>query len=104
MSPTTTIADYIFTRLKRLGVESIHGVPGDYNLALLDYVEPNGLHWVGNCNELNAGYAADGYARIKSLGALITTFGKCALEDSSNAKKDIEADCVLAQELASSVQ
>jgi pyruvate decarboxylase len=41
----------------------------------MDEVEDFGLHWVGNCNELNAGYAADGYARIKGLRALITTFG-----------------------------
>lgn len=34
-------------------------------LALLDYIPANGLRWVGNCNELNAAYAADGYARIK---------------------------------------
>ena len=74
MSSTIELAKYLFTRLKQLGVQSVHGVPGDYNLALLDYVEPD-LHWVGNCNELNAGYAADGYSRIKGLGALITTFG-----------------------------
>jgi pyruvate decarboxylase len=75
MSNTTTLAEYLFQRLHQLGVGSIHGVPGDYNLTLLDYVEPAGIHWVGNCNELNAGYAADGYARIKGIGALITTFG-----------------------------
>lgn len=34
-----------------------------------------GLRWVGNTNELNAGYAADGYSRINGLGVLITTFG-----------------------------
>ena len=28
----------------------------------------------GDCNELNAAYAADGYARKKGVGALITTF------------------------------
>lgn len=33
------------------------------------------LKWIGNCNELNAAYAADGYARIKGITALITTFG-----------------------------
>ena len=33
------------------------------------------LKWIGNCNELNAAYAADGYARIKGIAALITTFG-----------------------------
>lgn len=72
---TIKLAEYLFARLKQLGVDSIHGVPGDFNLTLLDYVEPSGLKWVGNANELNAGYAADGYARIKGVGALITTFG-----------------------------
>ncbi len=38
-------------------------------------VEPAGLDWVGNTNELNAAYAADGYARVHGAGALITTFG-----------------------------
>ncbi|KAL7620319.1 hypothetical protein AAE478_009313 [Parahypoxylon ruwenzoriense] len=75
MPDTIKLADYLFTRLKQLGVGAIHGVPGDYNLTLLDYVEPAGLDWVGNANELNAGYAADGYARIKGIGAIITTFG-----------------------------
>lgn len=75
MPETVKLAEYLFTRLRQLGVETIHGVPGDYNLELLDYVEPSGLHWTGSCNELNGGYAADGYARIKGVGALITTFG-----------------------------
>ncbi|KAJ1556274.1 Pyruvate decarboxylase 1 [Cladochytrium tenue] len=69
------IGEYLFRRLKQVGVESIHGVPGDYNLRLLDFVEENGLKWVGNANELNAGYAADGYARLKGLGVVVTTFG-----------------------------
>ncbi|KAF5128653.1 Pyruvate decarboxylase [Metarhizium anisopliae] len=75
MSDSITLADYLFTRLRQLGVCAIHGVPGDYNLELLDHVEPAGLKWVGNTNELNAAYAADGYSRIKGIGALITTFG-----------------------------
>ncbi|KAG5939801.1 hypothetical protein E4U60_000733 [Claviceps pazoutovae] len=73
--PPVKLAEYLFTRLRQLGVESIHGVPGDFNLTMLDYVEPAGLTWVGNANELNAAYAADGYARIKGLGAIVTTFG-----------------------------
>lgn len=72
---TVKLAEYLFTRLRQLGIKGIHGVPGDYNLTLLDYVTPQGLQWIGNCNELNAGYAADAYARIKGVGALITTFG-----------------------------
>ncbi|KAH0368663.1 pyruvate decarboxylase, partial [Aureobasidium melanogenum] len=72
---TITLADYVFARLHQLGIRSIFGVPGDYNLRLLDFVEPAGLHWVGNCNELNSAYAADAYARIHGVSALITTFG-----------------------------
>lgn len=62
---TTTLAEYLFKRLHQLGVDSIFGLPGDYNLQLLDYVAPSRLRWVGTGNELNAGYAADGYSRIK---------------------------------------
>lgn len=69
------LAEYIFRRLIQLGLGSVHGVPGDYNLTVLDYLKPLGLHWAGNANELNAGYAADGYGRIKGIAAIITSFG-----------------------------
>ncbi|KAF2025159.1 thiamine pyrophosphate enzyme [Setomelanomma holmii] len=75
MSETIPLASYLFTRLRQLGIGSVHGVPGDFNLELLDYIPLASLLWVGSVNELNAGYAADGYARIKGLGALVTTFG-----------------------------
>ncbi|KAI9822429.1 MAG: Pyruvate decarboxylase 1 [Pycnora praestabilis] len=69
------VAEYLFRRLHEVGVRSVHGVPGDYNLVALDYVPKAGLNWVGNVNELNAGYAADGYARVKGISAIVTTFG-----------------------------
>jgi hypothetical protein len=49
------VAEYLFTRLHQIGVRSVHGVPGDYNLVALDYIKKTGLKWVGNVNELNAG-------------------------------------------------
>lgn len=71
-----TIANYLLQRLAELGINDIFGVPGDYNLSFLDHIVGfDGLSWVGNCNELNASYAADGYARIKGTAALVTTFG-----------------------------
>ena len=71
-----SLADYLLLRLKSLGINEIFGVPGDYNLAFLDkIIDFKGLNWVGNCNELNAAYAADGYARIKGSAAIVTTFG-----------------------------
>ena len=49
------IVEYLFHRLHELGIRSVHGVPGDYNLVALDYLPKAGLRWVGNVNELNAG-------------------------------------------------
>jgi TPP-dependent 2-oxoacid decarboxylase len=54
----------------------VFGVPGDYTLGLLDHVVAHErVAWVGTTNELNAGYAADGYGRARGIGALLTTFG-----------------------------
>lgn len=70
------IGDYLIKRLHELNVDCVYGVPGDYNLGFLDLIEDSkDVKWVGNCNELNAAYAADGYARIKGMGAIVTTFG-----------------------------
>ncbi|AQZ15833.1 hypothetical protein BZL39_I05820 [Zygosaccharomyces parabailii] len=71
-----TLGRYLFERLKQVDTNTIFGVPGDFNLSLLDKIyEVQGLRWAGNANELNAAYAADGYARVKGMAALITTFG-----------------------------
>lgn len=50
-----TAARFLWRRLREIGVDSVHGVPGDYNLSLLDSISTEELKWVGNCNELNAG-------------------------------------------------
>lgn len=71
-----TVGDYLLDRLAELGVTEVFGVPGDFNLQLLDHVVAHDrVRWVGNANELNAGYAADGYGRLRGMSALITTFG-----------------------------
>jgi TPP-dependent 2-oxoacid decarboxylase len=71
-----TVGNYLADRLVDAGADRIFGVPGDYTLTLLDYLTARpGLAWTGCANELNAGYAADGYARMRGIGALCTTFG-----------------------------
>jgi len=60
MSAKIPLVQYLFRRLKQYGVHSMHGVPGDFTLKALDHLKPSGIQWIGNCNELNAGYAADG--------------------------------------------
>jgi len=70
------VADYLMQELSKLGIEDVFGLPGDYNFNILYAIDdtPN-MNWVGCTNELNAGYAADGYARVKGYGALVTTSG-----------------------------
>lgn len=71
-----TVADYLLDRLAGCGIGHLFGVPGDYNLQFLDHViDHPTLRWVGCANELNAAYAADGYARMSGAGVLLTTFG-----------------------------
>lgn len=71
----TTVGTYIAQRLQDLGVEDYFAIPGDYNLGLLDELLKNEtLNMINCCNELNAGYAADGYARIKGIAALVVTY------------------------------
>nr|POE56216.1 pyruvate decarboxylase [Quercus suber] len=71
------LARYLWERIHQIGVNHIFGVPGDFNLTLLDHIyDVDGLEWVGNTNELNAAYAADGYARVRrGAGCLVTTHG-----------------------------
>jgi len=70
------LGDLIINVIKQLNVGHIFGVPGDYNLRFLDFIEESKeLEWIGNCNELNASYAADGYARENGIGVLVTTHG-----------------------------
>ncbi|MEI4271515.1 thiamine pyrophosphate-binding protein [Klenkia sp. LSe6-5] len=75
---TVTVAGYLGTRLRQLGVDHLFGVPGDFNLDLLDGLADGGAGgpaWVGSPNELGAGYAADAYARVRGLGVVVTTYG-----------------------------
>ncbi|WP_353485859.1 alpha-keto acid decarboxylase family protein [Apilactobacillus xinyiensis] len=71
-----TVSDYLLDVIKHLGEDEIFGVPGDYNLQFLDHItHRNDMQWIGNANELNASYVADGYAREKGMATFVTTFG-----------------------------
>ncbi len=71
-----TVIQYVLRRLGEIGVKDVFGVPGDYAFAVNDAIcnDPD-VKWIGCCNELNAAYAAEGYARINGAGALCTTYG-----------------------------
>jgi indolepyruvate decarboxylase len=70
-----TVIQHAFSRLYELGVTDVFGVPGDYAFPINDAVcADSRLRWIGSCNELNGAYAADGYARIRGVAALNTTY------------------------------
>jgi len=71
----TTVSTYLLTRLQQAGLGHVFGVPGDYVLSFMDRIVESGLELVGTCNELNAGYAADAYARVKGIGCGCVTWG-----------------------------
>ncbi|TQD94259.1 hypothetical protein C1H46_020073 [Malus baccata] len=74
-SSDATLGRHIARRLVQIGVTDVFTVPGDFNLTLLDHlIAESGLTNIGCCNELNAGYAADGYARSRGVGACVVTF------------------------------
>jgi indolepyruvate decarboxylase len=73
---STTVIGYLLSRLKQIGVTDYFGVPGDFSFPVTDAIcSSSDLRFIGTCNELNAAYAADGYARIKGISAISTTFG-----------------------------
>src|ERR1700756_967448 len=72
----TTVKQHVLSRLHDIGVKDVFGVAGDFAFPIDDAVSSNrNLRWVGCCNELNAAYAADGYARAHGVAALCTTYG-----------------------------
>ena len=75
-----SVGNFLLRRLQEVGIRHLFGVPGDYNLKLMQQLEDRGEPgWVGNCNELNASYATDAYARINGIGAMSVTHGVGAL-------------------------
>ncbi|MGO7209044.1 thiamine pyrophosphate-binding protein, partial [Rhizobium ruizarguesonis] len=71
MGETYTVGQYLVDRLRELGLGHLFSVAGDYSIEWVNsYVEKSGIQVIEEVNELNAGYVADGYARLKGIGAL----------------------------------
>ena len=73
------VARYLATRLAQMGVGHLFAVPGDYAGHFLTTIDNEGksigIQRVGTCNEMEAGYSADAYARLRGAGAACVTFG-----------------------------
>jgi indolepyruvate decarboxylase len=76
MIKATKVADYIVERIAAEGISHCFGVAGDYVFPICDAVDSSPkVKWIGCANELNASYAAGGYARIRGAAMLATTYG-----------------------------
>lgn len=75
----STVARYLAVRLAEMGIGHLFAVPGDYAGHFLTTIDNEGgeigIARVGTCNELEAGYSADAYARLRGAGAACVTFG-----------------------------
>lgn len=66
--------------LEALGAEVVFGLPGVHALAMWEGLRTSGLRYAGFRTELNAGFAADGYARASGAPApLLLSTGPGAL-------------------------
>ncbi len=76
VAQANNVAEYVIARLVDLGITECFGVPGDYAFGIDRAAIKNPLlKYIGCNNELNASYAADGYARMKGAAMLTTTSG-----------------------------
>jgi indolepyruvate decarboxylase len=80
MSDPYTVGQYLVDRLQQVGLGHLFSLAGDYSIRWVNgYVAPSQITVIEEVNELNAGYAADGYARLKGIGALCVTYSAGAL-------------------------
>jgi len=80
MTAKYTVGQYLVDRLHQLGLDHLFSIAGDYSIDWVNnYVQPGPIKVIEEVNELNAGYAADGYARLKGIGALCVTYSAGAL-------------------------
>ncbi|MCF6442850.1 thiamine pyrophosphate-dependent enzyme [Pseudoalteromonas luteoviolacea] len=71
-----TVADYLLWRLKQFGLDKVFQVPGDYVQEFMTALDNfPGIDAVGDVTELGAGYAAEGYARYRGIGAVSVQYG-----------------------------
>ncbi|KZN43620.1 hypothetical protein N474_20375 [Pseudoalteromonas luteoviolacea CPMOR-2] len=75
MDTQYTVGQYLTERLEQLGLKHLFSIAGDYTIEWINkHIEPSSIELVEEVNELNAGYATDGYARLNGIGAMCFTY------------------------------
>src|SRR5919108_1839596 len=74
MKKPGSIGEYLIQRLHAHGVRHVFGIPGDYVLGFYEQLLRSPIRIINTCDEQGAGFAADGYARMRGLGAVCVTY------------------------------
>src|SRR5919201_102870 len=74
MKNPASIGQYLINQLYAHGVRHVFGIPGDYVLGFYEQLVRSPIRIVNTCDEQGAGFAADGYARVRGLGAVCVTY------------------------------
>jgi indolepyruvate decarboxylase len=69
-----TVGSFLFEYLHRLGVKTAFGLPGDFVLPTIRWLEESPIEFITLTHEPAVGYAADAYARINGLGVACVTY------------------------------
>ena len=69
------LTEYLFHRLRELGVGHTFGIPGDFVLPVYAVQEEVGMPTIVCAHEPGVGFAADAYARLRGLGVALVTYG-----------------------------
>jgi len=73
-------ADVLVRAMEALGATAVFGVPGTHALAIWEALRESPIASLGTRTELNAGFAADGYARASGrVAPLLLSTGPGAL-------------------------
>ncbi|MFN3727377.1 MAG: thiamine pyrophosphate-dependent enzyme [Allosphingosinicella sp.] len=72
---TSTVASYLIERLRQNDADVLFGIPGTSCAAVFAAADDAGMTTVVNSSELDAGYAADGFARMRGLGVVSVSYG-----------------------------
>ncbi len=73
------LTEYLFHRIRELGVDHTFGIPGDFVLPVYAVQEAFGMPTIVCTHEPGVGFAADAYARFRGLGVALVTYGPGAL-------------------------
>ncbi len=74
MSSSPTVGSFLFDYLYNQGVEHAFGIPGDFVLPTIRWLEDSKIELLTMTHEPSVGFAADGYARIRGLGVAVITY------------------------------